>query len=92
MQLGDKMEILLNTSDIQAASQQLKLKSNEVEAVIQIMETAISPLRNFKSPRVVRDLEAWDETKTIFLRQVQILVDTAEEITKAAADNEAANQ
>lgn len=86
------MEILLNTSDIQAASQQLKLKSNEIEAVIQIMETAISPLRNFKSPRVVRDLEAWDETKTIFLRQVQILVDTAEEITKAAADNEAANQ
>jgi hypothetical protein len=91
VQLGDKMEILLNTSDIQAASQQLKSKSIEVEAAIQNMETAINPLRSFKSPRIARDLEAWDETKTILLKHLQVLLDSAEEVTRAAIDNEAAN-
>ncbi len=91
MQHGDKMEILLNTSDIQAAAQQLKSKSSEVESAIQTMETAISPLRSFKSPRIARDLEAWDETKAVFLQHLQTLLGSAEEIARAGMDNEAAN-
>lgn len=91
MQYGDKMEFLLNTNDIQVASQQLKSKSSDVELAIQTMETAISPLKNFKSPRITRDIEAWDETKAVFLQHLQTLLVSAEEIAKAAMDNEAAN-
>ncbi len=85
------MEVLLNTADIQAASQQLKTKASEMESAIQAAESSISPLRSFKSPRVVRDLEAWDEIKATFLKNLENLLSAADELAKAAADNETAN-
>lgn len=85
------MEVLLNTGDIQAASQQLKSKASEMESAIQAAESSISPLRSFKSPRIVRDLGAWDEIKATFLKNLQNLLDAADELARAAADNEAAN-
>jgi hypothetical protein len=85
------MEVLLNTADIQAASQKLKAKASEMESAIQEAETAISPLRSFKSPRIERDLGAWDEIKSTFLKNLQNLLDAADELARAASDNEAAN-
>ena len=85
------MEVLLNTSDIQASSQQLKAKASEIESVIQNVETSISPLRSFRSPRIQRDLEAWDETKASFLKHLQTLLNVSDESARSAADNEAAN-
>jgi hypothetical protein len=85
------MDVLLNTADIQAASQQLKTKGSEMEAAIQAAESSISPLRSFKSPRISRDLEAWDNIKTTFKQSLENLLQAADELAKAAADNEAAN-
>ena len=85
------MDVLLNTADIQAASQQLKTKASEMESAIQSAESSISPLRSFKSPRISRDLGAWDEIKGTFLKNLQNLLDAADELARAAADNEAAN-
>ncbi len=85
------MEVLLNTADIQAASQKLKAKASEMESAIQEADSAISPLRGFKSPRIVRDLEAWDQIKAETRRTLESLVEDAEELARAAADNEAAN-
>jgi hypothetical protein len=86
------MEVLLNTADIQSASNQLKTKASEMESAIQAAENSISPLRSFKSPRVVRDLEAWDEIKNMFLKNLENLLNAADELARTAADNEAANQ
>ena len=85
------MEVLLNTGDIQNASSQLKSRGAEMESAIQTMETAISPLRSFKSPRVERDLGAWDQIKSTFLKTLESLIENADELARAAADNEAAN-
>jgi len=85
------MDVLLNTADIQAASQQLKAKGSEMESAIQAAESSISPLRSFKSPRISRDLEAWDSIKTTFKQSLENLLQAADELAKAAADNEAAN-
>ncbi len=85
------MDVLLNRADIQAASQQLKTKASEMESAIQSAESSISPLRSFKSPRISRDLGAWDEIKGTFLKNLQNLLDAADELARAAADNEAAN-
>lgn len=85
------MEVKLNTADIQSASQQLKTKASEMESAIQAAESSISPLRSFMSPRIVRDLESWDEIKTIFLKNLQNLLSAADELARAAADNETAN-
>lgn len=85
------MEILLNTADIQAASQQLKTKASDMEAAIQAADTSISPLRSFKGTRVVRDLEAWDEIKSVFSKNLQTLLEAADELARLAADNNAAN-
>lgn len=85
------MEVLLNTADIQNASSQLKGRAADMESAIQTAENAISPLRSFKSPRVERDLSAWDEIKATFLKNLQGLLEAADELARAAADNEAAN-
>lgn len=86
------MELKLNTADIQSASQQLKNKASEMESAIQAAESSISPLRSFVSPRIVRDLEAWDEIKTTFRKNLESLISAADELARAAADNEAANR
>lgn len=85
------MEIFLNTAEIQAASQLLKTKGSEMETAIQVADSSIAPLRNFKSPRISRDLEAWDSIKTTFKQSLESLLQAADELAKAAADNEAAN-
>jgi RNA-binding protein YhbY len=85
------MEVLLNTSGIQNASQQLRSKAVELESAIRIAEGEISPLRSFVSPRIERDLSSWDEIKVTLLKNLQNLIDSADELARAAADNEAAN-
>ncbi len=85
------MDVLLNTGEIQNASQQLKAKASEMESAVQSAESSISPLRGFKSPRITRDLEAWDEIKSLFLKNLESLLNAADELARAAADNEAAN-
>lgn len=85
------MEVLLNTADIQNASSQLKSRASDMQSAIQTAENAISPLRSFKSPRISRDLSAWDEIKATFLKNLETLLESADELAKAAADNEAAN-
>lgn len=85
------MEVLLNTADIQNASSQLKSRAADMESAIQTAENAISPLRGFKSPRIERDLSSWDEIKSTFLKNLQNLLESADELARAAADNESAN-
>ena len=85
------MDIFLNTGDIQSASNQLKTKGDEMESAIAAADSAISPLRSFKSPRIVRDLEAWDSIKATFKTTLEELLAAANELAHAAADNEAAN-
>ena len=85
------MELQLNTHDIQDAATQLKNKAADMESAIQTAETSISPLRGFRSPRISRDLEAWDTIKSTFERTLENLLEAANELVKAAEDNEAAN-
>ncbi len=86
------MDLYLNTGDIQTAATQLKNKASDMESAIQTSENSISPLRSFKSPRIVRDLEAWDSIKSTFEKTLQSLLEAADELVKAAEANEAANQ
>lgn len=85
------MEVLLNTADIQNASSQLKNRAEDMRSAIQTAENAISPLRSFKSPRISRDLGTWDEIKATFLKNLETLVESAEELARAAEANETAN-
>jgi hypothetical protein len=85
------MEVLLNTGEIEKASAQLKSRAADMESAIQAAQTAISPLRSFKSPRVERDLAAWDELKSVFLKNLQNLLEAADELTRGVKANEAAN-
>jgi hypothetical protein len=86
------MDVLLNTGDIQNAANQLKAKASDMESAIQTAENSISPLRSFKSPRISRDLEAWDTIKSTFEKNLQVLLEAADELVKAAEANEIANQ
>ncbi|NMC34708.1 MAG: hypothetical protein GYA36_19975 [Veillonellaceae bacterium] len=86
------MDLFLNTGDIQNAATQLRNKASDMESAIQTAETAINPLRSFKSPRISRDLEAWDSIKSTFDKALQSLLEAADELVKAAEANEAANQ
>ena len=74
------MQIHLNTGDIESASQQLKAKGSEMESAISAADAAISPLRSFQSPRIVRDLEAWDNVKTTFRQVLENLLQDAQEL------------
>ncbi|MBT3322468.1 MAG: hypothetical protein HN392_09305 [Anaerolineae bacterium] len=85
------MEVLINTSDIRNSSSRLKSRAADMEAAIQSAENAIAPLRHFKSPRIERDLAAWDEIKSTFVKNLESLLRTADELARAAADTEAAN-
>jgi hypothetical protein len=86
------MEVLLNTADIQNASNQLKDKASELEAAIQVAENAISPLRTFRSPNIERNLSTWDDVKRTCLIILENLIDSADEIARAAEANEGSNQ
>jgi len=86
------MDLFLNTGDIQNAATQLKNKASDMETAVQTAENAISPLRSFKSPRISRDLEAWDSIRSTFEKTLQNLLEAADELVKAAEANETANQ
>ncbi len=86
------MKVQVETAEIQHASDQLKARGADMEAAIQSAENAIGPLRSMVSPRVERDLAAWDGIKATFLKNLENLVEAAQEIYRAAVDNEAANQ
>ena len=85
------IDVLLNTGDIQNAATQLKNKASDMESAIQTAENAISPLRGFKSPRITRDLEAWDTIKSTFEKSLSNLLDSADELVRAAEANETSN-
>lgn len=85
------MDLSMNTADIQNASSQLKSRASDMESAIQTAENAIGPLRSFRSPRIERDIVAWDEIKATFLKNLEILLESADELARAAADNETAN-
>jgi hypothetical protein len=86
------MQITVITEDIQNASEQLKSRGADMESAIQAADTAINPLRSFKSPRVERDLESWDNIKSAFKQSLETLIEAAQELARAAADNETANR
>ena len=86
------MDIYLNTADIEHAGQQMRTKAGEMEEAVQNTDNSISPLRDFKSPRIVRDLENWDNLRQNFSTALQNLLEASDELVAAARDNEAANQ
>lgn len=86
------MDIVLNTGDLEAAANQLKNKASEMESAIHAADSSISPLRSFKSPRIARDVEAWDSIKTAFEKTLQNLLESADELVKAAQENASVNQ
>ena len=86
------MDLMMNTGEIETAAQQLKNKAGEMEQAIQTAENSISPLRSFKSPRLTRDLAAWDSLKKNFETALQSLIEASEELVKAAEANVSANQ
>ena len=86
------MELKLNTADIEHAGQQMRAKAAEMEEAIQNTDRSISPLRDFISPRISRDLETWDSLRQNFSTALQNLLEAADELLNAARDNEGVNQ
>lgn len=86
------MQISLVTEEIRSASQRLRTEGQNMESAVQTADNAVSPLRDFQSPRLVRDLETWDSLKTSFRSALEQLLQAADELVAAAEANEAANR
>lgn len=86
------MEIRLVTDEIRASAQRLRAEGQNMEGAVQSADNAISPLRGFQSPRLVRDIETWDSLKTSFRSALEQLIQAADELVAAAEANETANR
>ena len=86
------MDIRVNTADIEHAGQQMRAKAGEMEDAIQNTENSINPLREMVSPRISRDLEAWDSLRQNFSTALQNLLEASDELLAAARANEEVNQ
>jgi uncharacterized protein YukE len=85
-------QISLVTEDIRAAAQKLRTKSEEMNSAIQTANSAINPLRDFKSNRINRDVADWDNLKGQFQKALDALLKSADELVAAAVANEDANK
>ena len=86
------VNINLNTAEIREASQILGAKREEIEQAVKDFDARIERCRGTGSPRLNRDVEAWENTKRQLNALLPSLTDTAQALLRAAELNEEANR
>lgn len=86
-------EILLNTDEVRLAIQELKVTSGELDAkLIRINNVLINIARNWKSPRIARTLEEYDNWSVQYKKQNDKLFEIVQILERALQDWEMSNQ
>jgi hypothetical protein len=85
-------QLQLNTEDLRSAAARFKSEAGEMESAVSSADSSFAPCRDHISPRIQQDVQQWDTLKSKFKTALEELVASAEELVRAAEDNELANK
>ena len=86
------MNIHLTPEQIDDVASQIRSRAGDIQQAAASADSSVGTIREMQSPRLVRNITAWDDLKGNIQKAVEALQELAQEMNKLAEANRIANQ